>query len=722
MKRLIFALATMATLGGAPARADTLLSADFQNGSSAGWVAMGQGEVGLSTYGTNVSLRIRSGGIALTALPTTGYRGLTVTLAFAAANLGEGGACVADASADGGQHWSEVYRLGAGQDDGVTLHAGGRALAEMADKVKVILRLRTVSASPAATCWADNVRVSARRMDDGGSGALAVLSAASLLDPHAASVPASMAAYAPPPHALPPTNRFEGRLVLGTERAGGGRRVLNDDFKNSGDDTWHHLPPFDFSFVQSGDALIPVQRGAIPSTHAMWEFILEPGRVWDEPGDGGYSRAALPFTLEERNANCMHNGVLTFLFRSDGSVSDVAYQIASETCRYFKFDLWGRAAARYVPQAVPDAARIASAYAAEVAARLPVKPIAALAQDHPGADPSAFGSVVEVDPADMTTYGLVLDGVNYRGGCDTRMGPYPFCEVMDLPSYSLAKSIFAGLAAMRLAKLYPGVISEMVAPLVPACAAAGSWNDVTLGNVLDMASGHYNSPADQADEDADDIGPFFDASDHAGRIGFACTHYPRKGAPGTQWVYHTADTYLLGTALNAFYRSKVGANADVFRDVLTPIWRQLALAPAIDVSRRSYDAVAQPFTGWGLTLHADDIAKLAAFITGPAPLLDRKMLDGALQRDPASTGMRASTADFRYHNGFWAWNAATVLGCKTPAWIPFMSGYGGIAVVLMPNGMTYYYFSDGGAYSWARAAAESDRIKPFCQRRARPAP
>ena len=545
---------------------------------------------------------------------------------------------------------------------------------------------------------------------------LAMAALATLLDPHAPAAAIPMSAYTRPPDAAPPSNRFQGRLVLGEERPGAGFRVLRDGNGDSNDPSARHLPPFDFTFVQSGDALIPVRRGAIPSSHPMWEFILEPGQAWDEPGDAGFTRAALPFTLEERNANCMHNGVLTFLFKSDGAVSDVAYQIASETCFYFKFDLWGRSAARYVPESVPGAAQIVSAYAYEVATRLPAKPMAALAQDHPGADPSAFGSPAEIAPADMTTYGVVIDGVAYRGGCDTRLGPYPFCEDLDLPSYSLAKSLFAGLGMMRLSQLYPGVVDVAVPELVPACAAAGSWQDVTLGNLLNMASGHFRSTADQADEDAPDIGPFFDASDHAGRIAFACTHYPRKAAPGTQWVYHTADTYILGTAMNAFYRGKAGAGGDVYRDVLTPMWRTLDLSPAIDVSRRSYDGVAQPFTGWGLTLHADDIAKLSRFITSPAPLVDRKMLDAALQHDPADRGLRASSDDFRYHNGFWAWNAATILGCKAPAWIPFLSGYGGIIVALMPNGITYYYVSDGGVFAWARAAAEADRIKHFCER------
>jgi hypothetical protein len=52
--------------------------------------------------------------------------------------------------------------------------------------------------------------------------------------------------------------------------------------------------------------------------------------------------------------------------------------------------------------------------------------------------------------------GFVIDGVHYSGGCPTRHGAYPFCENLDLPSYSLAKSMVAGIALMRLERLYPG--------------------------------------------------------------------------------------------------------------------------------------------------------------------------------------------------------------------------------------------------------------------------
>jgi hypothetical protein len=102
-----------------------------------------------------------------------------------------------------------------------------------------------------------------------------------------------------------------------------------------------HLPEFDFEFVQNGSHLIPVQRGLIITSHPYWNYILSPGRVWQENGDNGYSRAAFPFALVEKNANCTHNGVMTFLF-NDSGVSHVYYQITQETCMYFKGNFWGR--------------------------------------------------------------------------------------------------------------------------------------------------------------------------------------------------------------------------------------------------------------------------------------------------------------------------------------------------------------------------------------------
>jgi hypothetical protein len=138
-------------------------------------------------------------------------------------------------------------------------------------------------------------------------------------------------------------------------------------------------------------------------------------------------------------------------------------------------------------------------------------------------------------------------------------------------------------------------------------------------------------------------------------------------------------------------------------------------------TRRTRDLAAQPFTGWGLTLHRDDIARLGALLAAPGiPKIggiepfDERELRVALQRDPADRGLRAIDDSFRYARGFWAHDVSQYIGCTHPVWVPYMAGFGGINVLLLPNGTVYYYFSDGEAYRWAGAAAEANRIRPYC--------
>jgi len=173
--------------------------------------------------------------------------------------------------------------------------------------------------------------------------------------------------------------------------------------------------------------------------------------------------------------------------------------------------------------------------------------------------------------------------------------------------------------------------------------------------------------------------------------------------------------------MRAYYDARKGSPRDFTRELLIdPVWHKLNLHPALDVTRRTYDSTAQPFAGYGLTLLPDDIAKLAIFLNNNhgtilgEQVLDTAMLDAALQRNPNDRGLRAGADDLRYNNGYWAYNAQALLGCTAPTWIPFMSGYGGITVALLPNGMTYYYVSDGNSYNLARPVIEANRVRPFC--------
>lgn len=533
------------------------------------------------------------------------------------------------------------------------------------------------------------------------------------------AAPVDLAAFAPSPDAEAVGDRISGRLVLETA---GRRLTLKLRRDETGDDGAARLaratlPDFDFAFVADGGVMIPVRRGTVDGDHPAWDWVLEPGAVWREPGEAGWLRAALPFALQERNANCLHNGVLTFAFRPDGTVSKVALEIASETCAYLKFDAWGLFPARLDLSPAPDAEAVVRAYEAESAARLPVRPAGDLTARFPGVDVARLALARPGDGDLPTAWGLVVDGVRYAGPCLTRHGDYPFCAAMDLPSYSTAKSIVGGVGLMRLEALRPGSAGALIRDHVPACAEGRTWDDITLANALDMATGVYSTPGAEADETAPDMAGFFSVPDHASKAAYACRRHNRRAAPGRTFAYHTTDTYLLGAAMADIARRE--GLGDLYTDIVSPLWRELHLGPTIAGTRRTLDGARQPFTGWGLTYQADDIVRIAGWLAAGAridgrPALDSGVLDAALQRDPANPGLPAGGPNFRYKGGFWARDIGPLLGCGQSLWVPFMSGYGGISVVLLPGDMVFYYFGDSGVFDWAPAAIEAARMKRIC--------
>lgn len=540
------------------------------------------------------------------------------------------------------------------------------------------------------------------------------LSADFLLSKTGMNAPADTSEFQPVRgKAIPHT--FEGRLTLSAHRGGSKIKSHVDWFGYLDDDqlSLASLPPFSFDFVQDGDALIPAVRGPQTSTHPHWEFILEPGQVWIDPRDRGWTRASLPFSLQERNANCTHNGLLTFLFQSDGSVSRAAYQVGSETCQYLKIDLWGTLQAKYAPGNIDSTDAIRKSYQAEVSARMPVKPLDQLAVDHPGTNLGNF----DWFPADeVSTFGFAIDGVHYSGGCGTRYGPYPFCSVLDLPSYSLAKSIFAGVAYMALEQDFPGIGESLVVDFVPECEDPARWQDVNLQHLLDMGSGNFQSLEPDADEFASYETAFMSGETHRQKINTACSLFPHKTQPGKTFAYHTSDTYIAGTLMNALPQAR-----DIHADLLVAkVMKPLGLSPVTWFTRRTYDQKAQPYTGYGLTLHADDIVRMGLFLAkgdgviAGNQVLDPVELNASLQRDPGDRGLIAGSEDWRYNNGFWAYHTDLNGACSKPVWIPVMSGYGGISIVMMPNQSLFYVFSDSGRFEWLRAAIESNKINNYC--------
>jgi len=534
--------------------------------------------------------------------------------------------------------------------------------------------------------------------------------------------PVSLREFAPDDSASPASNNFSGRLALNTDSQSNHFKMLVDELNFAALDRpgMSELPPFDFAFVQDGGHLIPMRQGPVTNGHNWWEFVLRPGRVWDESADNGITRAAIPFALKELREDCIHNGLMSFLFDDEGNVSNVAFQISNQTCRYLQFEMRGLLEASYSPGEFKESAQVLATIVANRESRLPQRAIAKLATEYPGAEPAEFGSVDEIDPGDMSVFGFIIDGIHYVGGCDTPQGQYPYCDELALPSYSTAKSLVGGLGLMLAEKSYPGTRNALISDYVPECGEG--WGDVTIEHALDLVTGHYDSPEPHADEDAAIVGRFFLGEDHATKIDFACNEFPRESNPGEHWSYQTWATYLAGTAINNRLKSISGDDFDFYDDLLVnQVWEPLHLSLLMHATRRTNDKVAQPFTGFGLTLVRDDVAKLAKFIGADdgriegREVLDRTLFDAIKQRDPQDPGMRAESDAIFYNNGFRSFNVAEYIGCDSPTWLVTMSGFGGINIVVMPNDTAYYYFSDGNVHRYLHAVRESHKIRSMCQ-------
>ncbi len=542
-----------------------------------------------------------------------------------------------------------------------------------------------------------------------------VLTYDELMNGFDANSPVEDSALALPDGAASSEHIFEGRLELLGEDSHGGAQMLRGDLGAEA----AHLPEFEFGFVQSDSYLIPTQRGLIIAQHPNWNYILGPGRVWRENDDKGYSRASFPFALVWKGGNATFNGTMTFLF-DEQNVSKVWYQITQETTTYTRANFWGLLDAAYHPGPVSDGDQIRAGFRQELADRFPTKPIAQLAQDYPGVDVSAFGR--GVSPEHMTLYGFVINGVNYVGDCPTRFGQYPYCESMRATSYSTAKSAFVSVALMRLAQKYgPEVADLLIKDYVPEYAGSpGDWTDVTFNHTIDMATGNYESAGYMADEDGPQMGTYFDAQPYAERIAAAFA-WPHSARPGTTWVYRTCDTFILTRAMHNYLQSQEGPDADIFRFVVDEVYKPLKIGPGAFSTMRTADDnwQGQAEGGYGLWWIQDDMAKIASLLNRDngqvdgVQILHPDLLAAAMQQDPGDRGVEIDRRR-KYNNAFWAQEYGRADGFDCEFWVPQMLGISGNAVVLMPNGSTYYYFSDNQQFTWDDAVKESDKIIPHC--------
>lgn len=509
------------------------------------------------------------------------------------------------------------------------------------------------------------------------------------------------------------------------------------------------FPKSRLRLVSNNGDLIPIDRDLLrdPDGNSYWDITLSPGRVWSEPQDDGWSRAALPFQLSNIFENDSHHGIASFLYR-DNEITPLYFQIVAETKSFLCPDnlqawVWLRASVEPLAAAQTEAA--ITSFDTERQDQLPVKPLANwLSDDTSGLFEdidSGFGS-------DSTLInGLIIDGEIYLSRCRTSMGDYPYPRAMKFGIWSATKTAFCSIACLRLAQITgTDPRQSKVIELLPEARNNPDWSDITIGDCLNMASGIGTAAANQEPREifadylleesqskasAEALASynhyhawFLAPSQHEKNLAaFACPRYPWP--PGTVARYRDQDLYIAGAALDAILKQFRGPGARIWDMVRDEVYAPARVHHTVKFHTIESDPAREvPLSDAGLLLTIDNIARLGQLIVdrgkiGDEQVLEPNMLDEFFDPRRAKglpTGIEVEAGEVHYHAGIWHLPYRSASG--EDFWIPSMRGYGGQIIQPLPNGSIAFRFGFDSyeteeRYDALKLAKLSDAIRPF---------
>lgn len=548
------------------------------------------------------------------------------------------------------------------------------------------------------------------------------LGAANLLQAGAeATPPIENHFYMPVGAALPALHRLRGELRVAEGPMHG--TTVDSNFGQTG---LRWFPGFTAEFFVAGEYLVPLQRGILERAgiHSHWRVILSPGRVWSETGDGGWSRASLPFVLVSDDTNEAHNGLATFLY-DDTRTSALQFQIAQETAAWNRNDFWGRLPLAYAAGAVADEAARQAEFEAEIAALTPIRDWSQLSTGHDAVLWNTFTRGLDSD--DVSASGIVSDGAIYMEPCATRLGAYPYCAFMRHGAFSVTKSMGAALTLLRLAQKYGDEILDLpIRDYVAITAQHPGWEGVRFIDVIDMASGVGGANPDRdaidpfADENAVNLGAWSSVASQDSKLDAVFQQQDYAWGPGEVFRYNTTQTFVLAVAMQELVTRLEGPGTRLWdvmmREVFEPIGiRHFPMMHTIEAGA----APGVPLMGIGLYPTVDDVAKIATLLQNGGrhagvQLLSARGLDAALFRSGHGlpTGELTAAGAQLYSISFWS--LPHRLG-RCVEQLPYMDGYGGNFVLLLPNGMTAFRFADAGNYDVEALSEVAALISPWCR-------
>ena len=503
----------------------------------------------------------------------------------------------------------------------------------------------------------------------------------------------------------------------------------------------HLFPGVAISFFTDKGDLIPFTQDVIRYAsknqgRSYWDVIVQPGRVWSQPDDSGWSRAGFPFALVNSIEGETHNGLATFLYK-DGRVSNLRFQIVQQTAPYYIKDAFvaaGLVSATFVPVATDQLSTLKRGYEAERTDRVPIASWDELAAKVSGAKLANFDGPMR--PGDIVLSGLDYQGTFYLKECQSAGGQLPWCDRARFGVWSATKALANETALLRLAEKYgPAVFEMRIADYVPEAARYRGWHNVRFEDAINMTTGIGNGstkrePNNTSDGYLDDASysRWYEARSTQEKVAALLRDggvYP--WGPGQVTRYRDQDMFILGVAMDRFLKSKEGPTANIWsmlqREVFAPIG--IHHAP----TNRTIEADGSdghPLMAYGYYPTIGDMVLIARLYQSDgkhggqqilyAPRI-RELLAGPNPRG-FPTGEKLPVGETTYINAFWVTSYVASHDCRV--FYPRMIGWGGNIVALLPGGLTGIRLAksgetaDNSEVDTSGMAQVADSLSRFC--------
>jgi hypothetical protein len=543
-------------------------------------------------------------------------------------------------------------------------------------------------------------------------------------------------AFTPSENALPAHEPFVGSIRLAEGRMHTSPATLRDQHILGKDTTI--FPGATLSFFTVDGDLVPITQDVIRSGSAgrgksYWDLIVQPGRVWYEPGDGSWSRGAFPFALVNSVEGETHNGIATFAYRG-GRASNLRFQVVQQTAPFYvtdQFTASGIALATLSRAPAPQLSKLTQDYRDSLAHSLPIGSWAELASKVGPERLAGFDATLPSQEA-------VLAGVDYQGKfylkfCTSAAGDLPWCDRARFGVWSATKALANETALLRLAQKFGAeVFDQKIADYVREVESLPAWQNVRFQDAINMTTGIGNGTTNWNPNRTGDgyldhsYGTWYEAQSEADKIA-ALLRDGRKypWGPGKVARYRDQDMFLLGVAMDRYLKAKEGPTASLWSMLEREVYRPIGIyyAPinrTIEVDGKP----GQPLMAYGYYPTIGDIAKIAHLYQNEGRFADTQILYGPRihlllhSQGPLGflTGNKTRFGETYYYNAFWmnAFQSAD----KCQILYPVMAGWGGNLVALFPQGVTAIRVAkavgEDGRGDPSDMAIVADRLAAFC--------